>query len=107
MVKAMELNGEIINIGSAHHYSINELAGLISDNREHIADRPKEVKEAYCTTDKSKKLLGFEDKVSLADGITRTIIWARDRGFKEPKYLESLEIDLMDKAPRTWVDKLI
>jgi UDP-glucose 4-epimerase len=107
MVKAMELNGEIVNIGSAHHYSINQLASLISDKREYIADRPKEVKEAYCTTEKSKRLLGFEDRVSLADGITRTIIWARDRGHKEPKYLEELEIDLLNKAPRTWVDKLI
>jgi UDP-glucose 4-epimerase len=107
MVRAMILHKEIINLGAEKDYSINELASLISDNVEHVADRPKEVKEAFSTTDKSKELLGFEDVTPLKDGIEKTIKWAKKKGFQYPKYLDELEIDLLNKAPITWKNKLI
>lgn len=107
MVKAMELHGEIINLGAEKDYSINQLASLISDKTEHLPDRPKEVKEAFSTTEKSKELLGFEDKTPLEEGIKKTIEWARNKGFQEPKYLDSLEIDILNKAPISWTKKLI
>lgn len=107
MVRAMSLHKEIINLGAEKDYSINQLAELISDKVEHVADRPKEVKEAFSTTEKSKKLLKFEDKTPLFFGIGKTIEWAKQKGFQEPKYLDELEIDILDKAPLTWKNKLI
>jgi UDP-glucose 4-epimerase len=107
MAKAMEIKNEIINLGAEKNYSINELARFISDKIEYVEDRPKEVKEAYSTIDKSKRMLGFEDATELKEGIARMIKWAKTKGHKEPKYLQELEIDLMDKAPITWKNKLI
>jgi UDP-glucose 4-epimerase len=107
LIIAMKLNKEIINIGAGKDYSIKELARLISDNTEHMEDRPKEVKEAFSTTEKSKKLLGFEDKTTLEEGIAKTIEWAKVKGRQEPKYLDELEIDLQDMAPLTRKNKLI
>ena len=107
MVKALVVKNEIINLGAEKSYTINELAREISDKFEYIPDRPKEVKEAYCTVDKSKKLLGFEDKTPLKEGIAKTIEWAKEKGHQEPVYLEELEIDLLDKAPITWKNRLI
>ena len=107
MVKAMDVRNEIINLGAEESYSINELARLISKDVKFVEDRPREVKEAYSTVEKSKKLLGFEDKTSLRDGVKKTIEWAKKQGHKEPKYLPELEIDLQGKAPITWREKLI
>ena len=107
MVKAMELDKEIINLGAEKSYSINELASLISDKTEHLEDRPREVKEAFCTINKSKRLLGFEDKTPLKEGIAKMMEWAFKKGFQEPRYLEELEIDIKDKAPVTWKNRLI
>ena len=107
MVNAMYLNKEIINLGAEKDYSINELAGFISDKIEYFPDRPKEVKEAYSTTDKSKRLLGFDDKTTLSEGIIKTLSWAGTKGYQKPVYLEELEIDLMGKSPATWREKLL
>ena len=106
MVKAMELKNEIINLGAEKDYSLNELAKLISGDIIYVPDRPKEVKEAYSTTAKSKRLLGFEDKTSLKEGIEKMLEWANKKGFQKPKYQE-LEIDLLNKSPRTWTEKLL
>ena len=107
MVRAMDIKNEIINLGSKQDYSINQLAKYISDDVINVPDRPKEVKHAYSTINKSIKLLGFEDKMTLKDGIDRMLKWAEGKGFQESKYLTELEIDLMDKAPVTWKEKLI
>ena len=112
-------NGEIINIGPAREYSINELADLVlrvfgfaeGNVPEHLIpkylpDRPQEVKVAFCTDEKSKRLLGFKHKVSLEDGIKKMLEWAREVGPQEPRYRDSLEIETR-KTPATWKKKLI
>ena len=107
MVKAMEFNKEIFNLGAAKDYSINELADLISIHQTNMPDRPTEVKEAFSTTTKSEVMLDFEDKTDFTDGIKTMIDWAMMKGYQEPKYLDNLEIDLKGKAPKTWINKLI
>lgn len=112
-------NGEIINVGPQKEYSINELAtqvlkafGLSKGNipkhlvPQYLPDRPQEVKLAYSTDKKAKRLLGFKHKVSLEEGIKRTVKWAREIGPQEPRYMESLEIETR-KTPKTWKKKLI
>ncbi len=84
-----EAVGETINIGNPHETSINELARLIVDlagksgkvKPEHIAyedfygtwyeDIPRRVPDAS----KAQKILGFKSKVSLENGLTKTIEW--------------------------------
>ena len=112
-------DGEIINIGPMKEYSINELAdrvlGAFNFSRnnlprhlipKYLPDRPQEVKIAFCTNQKAKRLLGFKHKVGLKEGIKRTVEWAKKIGPQKPQYLESLELETA-KTPKTWKGKLI
>lgn len=106
------ISGEIINLGPERAYTINQMAEIVlksfgSDLHPiYLPDRPREVKDAFCSSAKAKKLIGFSDKTSLSEGIKEMIGWAKTVGFKEPKYLRSLELN-EGKAPKTWSEKLI
>jgi UDP-glucose 4-epimerase len=108
-----ETKGEIINIGPLEEYTINRLAESVlkAFSRtdlvpEHIEDRPREVKHAYCTNDKAIALLGYKTSVSLDEGVGRMAEWAKKLGPQDFKYLEQLELE-GSKIPETWTKKLI
>lgn len=105
-------SGEIINIGPTEEYSINQLAREVMKNFDspkgpiHVADRPQEVKEAWCTNDKAKELLDYETRTTFSEGITRMCEWAKTIGYQTPVYLDDLELK-NDNTPVTWAQKLI
>lgn len=105
-------NKEIINIGPTEEYTINHLAEVVLKEFEsdlkpiHMDDRPKEVKNAWCTNTKAKELLGFETKTSFEEAVRKMVTWAKTQGPREFKYLDNLELT-GDKIPKTWKDKLI
>jgi len=110
-------NGEIINIGPRQEYTINYMARIVLEEffkgkeipkemlPKHLPLRPQEVKEVFCTTKKAEKLLNYKPGVSLKEGIRKMILWARELGPQEPRYLDELE--LPNNAPDTWAKKLI
>lgn len=61
--------GEVINIGAGHNISINELAEMIGGKVEHIEPRI-EPRNTLADNALAKKLLGWEPKVSLEEGIS-------------------------------------
>src|SRR5256714_8102600 len=70
------LSGEIINIGpDTGSVTINELAKIIAELMSfeldpiYVPDRPKEVKKTECSADKARRLLDYEAKVPLRDGL--------------------------------------
>jgi UDP-glucose 4-epimerase len=69
------VNGEIFNIGSGKATSINELAQTVlelsdEDTDIHYANsRAGDIKDSYADISKAKKLLGYEPKLSLRDGL--------------------------------------
>ena len=104
---------QVINIGPDEEFvSINEVAEICSNitgsnlKSEYISDRPQEVVEATCSSDKARKLLFYETKTSLHDGIKKTYEHIKKRGPKEFKYYINIEID-NDLTPTTWKNKLI
>lgn len=112
-------NGEIINIGPTEEYSINELSKVVlftffpdgnvpkSMKPVYVALRPQEVKEAYCTNKKAKKILGYKTTITLEEGVVRMIEWAKEMGPQKFNYLkEGLELENKD-VPKTWSKKLI
>ena len=77
--------GEVINIGSNFEISIGDLANkifsLVGKNVEIITDtsrvRPldSEVERLWCDNTKAAKLLKWSPKISLEDGLEKTIEW--------------------------------
>ena len=69
-------------------------------------ERPREVKEAFCSSQKARELLGFKDKTSLEQGVLKMMDWAKSIGYTKPKYLKELELE-NSQTPETWSSKLI
>jgi len=80
--------GELFNIGSGRGITIGELAhklvDLLGGNKEIIAAEERvrpdasEVMELLCDCGKARKVLGWEPRVSLEEGLSRTVAYIRD-----------------------------
>ncbi len=76
----------VYNIGTGTRASVNELItsleGALGRNleREHLPERRGEVKHVYLNIDKARKLLGFDPKFALEEGLKRTYDWFRTAG---------------------------
>jgi len=104
--------GEIINIGPDEEFiTINELAKTIAElinfdlKPLYKTGRPQEVKLATCSANKARKLLGYQTKTSLKEGLQEIIDYIKQRGVKTFRYHLDLEI-INDKTPETWKNKL-
>ena len=90
--------------------SINELAKELADILDfkldpiYVKDRPKEVKEAICSSDKARKLLGYKTKTSLKKGLKEMIKDIKEKGPKEFEYNYKIEIN-NENTPDTWKKK--
>ena len=100
--------GEIINIGPDEEFiSINELAAMIADilgfdlDPVYVPERPQEVRLATCSAAKARKLLGYETKISLREGLEQLVEYIRQRGPKRFRYQYDLEI-VSELTPITW-----
>ncbi len=107
-----KVDGEIINIGPDEEFvTINKLAKTIADLTKfnlkpiYYPDRPQEVKLATCSADKARKLLNYETKYTLNQGLSEMINSIKERGTKPFRYHIDLEI-VNNKTPKTWKDKL-
>lgn len=104
---------EIINIGPDEEFvSINHVANKIKEKtnlkHEHIyyPDRPTEVKNAVCSSNKARSLLDYKTATSLDIAIDKTIEYIKSNGVKEFDYFVELEIQ-NEKIPQTWSKKII
>jgi UDP-glucose 4-epimerase len=105
--------GETINIGPDEGtVSILGLAAEIADllgfalDPVFVPDRPLEVPVATCSAGKARRLLGYETKTSLREGLSSMIEWIGRQGPADFSYGLDMEITT-DQTPSTWVDKLI
>jgi len=79
--------GQVTNIGSGQEISIGKLAetilqllqiaSRIETDDQRLRPVASEVERLRCDNSKAKTLLGWESKVSLEDGLQRTIDWMR------------------------------
>jgi len=111
-------DGQVINIGPCDEVTINHLAELVlllfyegQEIRQHVRPqylppRPMEVRDAYCTDDKARRLLGYHTTIDLEEGVRRMIAWAKELGPQKPCYMDDLELTTED-TPVTWTKKLI
>lgn len=86
IIKASECEkcvGEIINAGTGRDISMNDLAMLIvgdENSIEHIEHHhpQSEIMKLQCNSSKAKKLLNWEPKISLKEGILKLEMWIKE-----------------------------
>lgn len=64
-----DVTGEIMNVGSGGHYSVNHLTRLLGGNVVHIPKRPGEPDCTFADIAKIKRLLGWSPLISFDDGV--------------------------------------
>ncbi len=82
---APKVAGHTINIATGTSITINQLVRMINDNLgtqikpEYTAARLGDVKHSRADITKAKSLLGFEPRVSVKEGVAKTIEWLKQR----------------------------
>jgi len=107
------INKEIINIGpDEESISVFDLAKLVSNETGFngqpifVNERPQEVKEATCSSNKARKLLGYKTKTTLKESIKLTTEFIKKRGTKP--FIYNLPVEIVSEiTPETWIKKKI
>ncbi len=90
-------SNEIINLGGTKHYTINEanetMIKVFNDGKSIHCEARHEVKEAQPTWDKSVRLLGYEDKTSLYDGLKIMWDWVQKQPDRDRFHWGNYEIE--------------
>jgi dTDP-glucose 4,6-dehydratase len=79
-----EIAGEVINVATGRDISVAEIASLVLDAvgvagaTTHVPERLGQVDRHIGTTEKAKRLLGWEARTSFEEGLERTVAWYRD-----------------------------
>lgn len=107
---------QAINLGGATEYTINEMRQELSRSFCLITgkpstfyrtedSRPREVVDAWCSVEKSQRLLDYKDKTSLGEICDRIVRWAYSVAPDgvELRYMDRFEIEA--KAPKVWLER--
>jgi UDP-glucose 4-epimerase len=105
--------GEVINVGpDENECTVLELAQTVAAELDFeldpifVPDRPREVKKAFCSSDKARRLLDWEAKTTMQEGIAEMVEWIKSNGAKPFEYHLPIEIQ-NEKTPETWTKKLM
>lgn len=104
-----EADGEIVNIGPDNgEMSVLELAEIImelTDCHEEIIymlGRPNEVKDAYCSSDKARRLLGYKPQQKMRDCLKEMVDYIQSSPF-----VYDFPIEISKGCPETWLNQLL
>lgn len=82
------LIGDVVNIARGREVTVNEVAQIVleclpfSTSRiEHQEARPGDVRRHYAEISKARRVLGFEPRVDLREGVQRYVDWLRRSEF--------------------------
>ncbi len=70
---ASDAAGEVFNVGSGGHYSVNRLVGLLGGEAVHIPRRPGEPDITFADVSKIRDALGWQAKVPFDEGVKRML----------------------------------
>jgi UDP-glucose 4-epimerase len=107
-----DLCGQVYNIGPDHNeISIKKLASIVCKEAgkelaiEYFPDRPIEVKNAFCSSDKIRKEFNYNAEITVEQTIHQMVEWIKPR-VRDFEYHLPLEL-ITDKTPKTWTQQLI
>jgi len=78
-----DLAFEIINLGNCHTVALNELVAMLEDvlgvraQVERAPDQPGDAPITHADISKARRLLGYEPKVAIGEGVRRYVEWLR------------------------------
>jgi UDP-glucose 4-epimerase len=105
--------GEVINVGPDDPgVTISELAAMILKLTDcdlepvHFPPRPGEVHTATCSAAKARRLLGYEPRVPLEDGLRELVAWVAEAGPRPFDYHLPVELP-SERTPATWTQRLM
>jgi len=82
--KSLDAKGEIYNFGTGVETKVKDIAEYIAKKLnvkvEYIKARPGEISHSCADITKAKKVLGFEPKINIWEGINRYILWRKNLG---------------------------
>jgi nucleoside-diphosphate-sugar epimerase len=92
--------GEVINIGNGIEYRIKDVAEKIVDMMGNpiklligaLPKRPGEAKHFFCSNEKTREILVWSPKISLDEGLARTITWYR-------KFFKRFSLGYRNRSP--------
>jgi dTDP-glucose 4,6-dehydratase len=93
LMKCDEAVGEVVNLGYGQDWSVEELAYIIAKLMGHdsieievedVRLRPLDVERLQCNYFKAHKLIGWDPKVGIEEGLGRTIEWYKENEGKWP-----------------------
>lgn len=107
-----QTSGQIFNLGPDHQpISINQLCRMLCNitgqdlQPLYFDQRPREVLVATCSSEKAKRLLGFESRVTLQDSLQELVNWIQKRGPKSFDYHIDLEVQ-SSITPAPWRERI-
>ena len=80
-----DVSGQVFNLGNGIRTTVNALAQSLTELTEkiiepvHEEERPGDVRHSFADISKAEALLDYTPRVSLKDGLLRTIEWFRDQ----------------------------
>ncbi len=103
LVKAAgsDTRGEIFNVGSGHTYSVNRLVELLGGPVAYIPKRPGEPDCTFADISKIRRVLGWEPRVPLEEGVKRMLERLDDWKAAPVWTPQSIE-----QATKAWFDNL-
>ncbi len=104
-VEIPEAYGETFNIGADIPYSVLDLANHVQmalgvrPGVLHL-DAREEALHVFAEHEKAKRLLGYEPRMGLDEGLSRMADWVRSHGIKHSSSFDNIEIQT--KLPPSW-----
>lgn len=96
------ISGEIFNVGSSSHYSINRLAELLGNEKiAYIPKRPGEPDCTFANVEKIYKQLGWKAEVSFEEGVAAVLTTIHD--YTDAPLWEPQSIE---KVTKSWFQHL-
>ncbi len=102
-----EAYNEIFNIGADETYTVNKLAEKVcqpmdAEVKIKYLEERNEVKHAYSSHDKVRRLFGYQTRYSLEDGLKNTADWAKRTGSRKSKEFKNIEVS--KNMPKSWLE---
>ncbi len=78
-LRAIEVSGNVCNIGCGEHVTLNKLIGLLEEilgvkaNVNYAASKAGDVRHSLADISRARRLLGYEPKVMVKEGLRRTV----------------------------------